>query len=113
MTPTKSWEAFDDFLCLSGFGAVEHEHRFHPTRKWRFDWALPERMIAFEYDGLFGGKKGKDGTASHGSVGGILRDVEKINEAQVLGWKVFRVNAKTIQNGQAFTLADRVLSHEQ
>ena len=50
------------------------------------------------------------GQASHASIGGILRDSEKINEAQVLGWKVFRVNAKTIQNGEAFTLADRVLS---
>jgi hypothetical protein len=28
---TKAWYAFDEYLCLGGFGVVEHEHRFHPT----------------------------------------------------------------------------------
>ena len=43
MTATKSWHAFDEYLCLGGFGPVEHEHRFHPVRRWRFDWALPDQ----------------------------------------------------------------------
>ena len=103
---TKSWAQFDQYLLLGGFGPVEHEHRFHPTRKWRFDWALPDRRIAFEYDGVMSGQ------ASHASIAGILRDAEKINEAQVLGWRVFRVNAKSIQDGSAFTLADRVLRED-
>ena len=107
MATTKSWHAFDEYLCLGGFGPVEHEYHFHPTRKWRFDWALPERMIAFEYDGLMSGQ------ASHASIGGILRDTDKINEAQRLGWDVYRVNAKTIQNGVAFTLAAAVLEEEK
>ncbi|MCC6316002.1 MAG: hypothetical protein IT337_18535, partial [Thermomicrobiales bacterium] len=34
--------------------------------------------------------------------GNIMRDAEKINEAQLLGWLVIRVNAKTIKSGQAF-----------
>lgn len=100
---TKAWDQFDQYLCLGGFGVVEHEHRFHPTRKWRFDWAIPEQSIAFEYDGIMGGQ------ASHASIAGILRDSEKINEAQRLGWDVYRVNAKSIGDGSAFTLADAVL----
>ena len=63
MSATKSKDMFDDYLCLGEFGAVEHEYRFHPERKWRFDWALPERMIAFEYDGIMSGH------ASHASIG--------------------------------------------
>jgi hypothetical protein len=100
---TKAWRDFDDYLCLGGFGVVEHEYKFHPTRRFRFDWALPEQMIAWEYDGIMSGQ------ASHASIGGILRDSEKINEAQRLGWDVYRVNAKSIGDGSAFTLADAVL----
>jgi very-short-patch-repair endonuclease len=100
---TKAFAKFDQYLLLGGFGAVEHEFQFHPVRKWRFDWALPDRKIAWEYDGLM------QADASHSSVAGILRDVEKINEAQALGWTVYRVNAKSIHDGSAFTLADRVL----
>ncbi|CAN5372631.1 hypothetical protein BH09CHL1_BH09CHL1_35230 [soil metagenome] len=105
-TVTKSWSAFDDYLTLGGYGRVEHEYRFHPTWKFRFDWAFPDLMIAFEYDGLmrYGQNQG------HASIGGILSDHEKLNEAQALGWKVFHINAKFIRNGSAFTLADQVLT---
>ncbi|HAT10302.1 MAG TPA: hypothetical protein DCS97_06855, partial [Planctomycetes bacterium] len=27
------------------------EHRFHPTRKWRFDFARPDIHLAIEIDG--------------------------------------------------------------
>src|SRR6187551_2874790 len=27
------------------------EHRFHPTRKWRFDYAFPIAMLAVEIEG--------------------------------------------------------------
>lgn len=103
---TKSKDQFDTYLCFGGFGEIVHEHRFHPVRKWRFDWFLPDQGacgIAFEYDGLM------RGDPSHTSVTKVLRDSDKINEAQAMGIPVYRVNAKTIQNGEAFTLADRVL----
>lgn len=103
--PPKAIELFDDFLTHGGFGRVEREYRFHPTRRWRFDWALPERMIAFEYDGLM--KAGEN--QGHTSIGAVLRDVEKINEAQALGWDVYRVNAKSIHDGSAFSFLDSVL----
>lgn len=105
--PPKSWVMFDEYLTLGGFGRVEREFRFHPTRRWRFDWYLPEQGehgIAFEYDGLMSGH------ASHASIGGILRDSEKINESLAMGIPVYRVNAKFIQDGRAFSLAERVLT---
>ena len=30
----------------------EQEYKFHPERKWRFDFAIPSNMIAIEYEGL-------------------------------------------------------------
>lgn len=84
------------------------EHRFHPTRRWRFDWTwMDERgepvMIAIEYDGIM------FGNASHSSLAGILRDSEKANEAQAMGWQVFRANAKSVGDGTFFALIDNVL----
>lgn len=71
------------------------EHRFHPVRKWRFDWALikGKKLLAVEYEGLMSEKSG------HTTVGGYTKDVGKYNEAQALGWKVLRftaVNYKTL-----------------
>ncbi len=31
---------------------MDKEYRFHPDRKWRFDFALPDKMIGIEYEGL-------------------------------------------------------------
>lgn len=82
------------------------EHRFHPIRKWRFDFCWPGAKIAVEYDGIMFGH------ASHSSLSGILRDAEKINEAQRLGWRVFRANAKSVERGTFQALMDAVLADE-
>lgn len=61
------------------------EHRFHETRKWRFDIAFPFDRVAIEvHGGLF-----RFGHHSRGK--GFLDDREKIAEAMVLGWRVFEV----------------------
>lgn len=62
------------------------EHRFHPTRKWRFDYAWVAGKVGIEVDG--GIWKGAYG--GHTSGTGKMRDMEKDAEAQMLGWKVFR-----------------------
>lgn len=89
---------FEQYLELSGF---QREARFHPTRMWRFDFAHPDHRIAVEYDGFVGGSHGH-GDASHASIGGLLRDQEKSNEAQLLGWIVIRVSAKTVKDETAY-----------
>lgn len=63
------------------------EHVFHPTRKWRFDIAFPERKIAIEYEGI-NSKKSR-----HTTLLGYTGDTEKYNEAHKLGWRVFRYTA--------------------
>lgn len=63
------------------------EHRFDQERKWRFDWAMKERKIAIEYEGLNSEK------SRHTTKKGFTGDTEKYNRAQALGWKVIRVTA--------------------
>lgn len=61
------------------------EHRFHPKRMWRFDYAIPEHKIAIEVEGgvWTGGR--------HIRPQGFLGDIEKYNTATLMGWRVFRV----------------------
>lgn len=91
-------------LRALGLPEPEREVTFHPTRKWRLDLAWPDSRVACEYDGgLFTGE------ASHTSVKGLLRDQEKANEAQLAGWILLRVSAKTVVSGEAVRWIARAL----
>jgi very-short-patch-repair endonuclease len=79
---------------------VQTEFKFHPTRKWRFDMAIPSLMIAIEYEGVYGIK------SRHTTMSGYTGDCEKYNEAVVLGWRVLRFTAKNIRG--AFETIGRV-----
>lgn len=60
------------------------EHKFHPTRRWRFDYAIPAHKIAIEVEGgvWTGGR--------HTSPKGFLGDMEKYNTATIMGWRLLR-----------------------
>ena len=66
----------------------EMEHKFHPTRKWRFDFAWVDLKIALECDG----GQFKTGGGRHNSDS----DREKLNNAALLGWRVVRFSARQI-----------------
>ena len=63
------------------------EHRFDTIRKFRFDWAIEELNIAFEYEGIVCGK------SRHTTLTGFTNDCKKYNLAQMLGWDVYRYTA--------------------
>ena len=65
---------------------VVKEFKFHPKRKWLFDFAVPELMIAIEIEGAIFAKA----RLGHSSGKGIKQDMEKYNMAQLMGWKVLR-----------------------
>lgn len=68
------------------------EHRFHPTREWRFDWVIPTHKIAIEYEGIISAK------SRHTTIKGFSGDCEKYNEAVKLGWRVLRYTAVNYKN---------------
>lgn len=79
------------------------EFIFHPKRKWRFDFALPEQRIAIECEGgLWTG-----GRHTRGS--GAIGDMQKYNEAARLGWKVFRFDGNAVASGEAIQYLRDVL----
>lgn len=60
------------------------EFKFHPSRRWRFDYAIPEHKIAVEVEG------GVWTNGRHTRPQGFLGDIEKYNTATLMGWRVFR-----------------------
>lgn len=62
------------------------QHRFHPERKWTFDFCWPEAMLAVELEGFgSGGDIGR-----HQSFTGYRGDCEKYTAAVLNGWRVLR-----------------------
>lgn len=94
------------------------EYKFHPTRRWQVDFAWIDEKIILEVEGeIYGtGKKcfycGVRPTGGHSSVSGILRDIEKYNEASIHGWLVLRVLPEELdlENGKAFNLLERAFN---
>jgi hypothetical protein len=63
------------------------EYTFHPTRGWKFDYAFPAERLAVEIEGGIW----KKGGGAHSHPLNIERDIEKYNEAAILGWRILRV----------------------
>ena len=82
--------AFAYYLCSLGF-KVEPELRFHPTRRWRFDLAIPDLKIAIEVEG------GVWTQGRHTRGSGYIGDLEKYNEAAILGWLVLRFTTDQVR----------------
>lgn len=77
------------YWCNEKALQLKDEYRFHPERKWRFDWCIESLKLAIEFEGSIFNPNG-----DHRSVKGISRDIEKYNTAQILGWKVLRFTAQ-------------------
>ena len=86
-----------------GLPEPEREYRFHPTRRWRFDFAWPDYMLAVEVEG------GVWIRGAHNRGAGFIKDCIKYNEAAVLGWVVLRVAGAMITNGVALEGLERMI----
>lgn len=64
------------------------EYRFHPERRWRFDFADPKRKVAIEIEG------GLWNYGRHNRPEGYMKDLEKYNQAALMGWKVLRYDTQ-------------------
>jgi very-short-patch-repair endonuclease len=80
------------------------EHRFHPTRGWRFDFAWPEFDVAVEVEG------GQWSGGRHTRGAGFELDAQKYNEAAIAGWRVLRVTKAMVDNDAALAYIARAIS---
>ena len=68
------------------------EHKFDKTRKFKFDFAIPSKMIALEYEGMVTNKNIHKGTgkSGHTTITGYTSNCEKYNLATIQGWRILR-----------------------
>ena len=93
-------------IALCDLPEPEREYRFHPVRRWRFDFAWPEYLIAVEAEG------GTWVRGRHTRAKGFEKDCEKYNAAASLGWRVFRYTTDMIDAGEAIDDLIRVFREE-
>lgn len=85
----------DASLRASGLPPFVREHRFHPTRRWRLDFAWPSAKLGVEIEG------GIYSRGRHGRGSGIAADIEKSNALTLLGWRLLRFHGDQVRSGQA------------
>jgi very-short-patch-repair endonuclease len=100
-------EAVFALQCKAHKLAPVAELQFHPSRKWRFDFAFPDRMVAVEVDGAVW----TNGRHTRGS--GYIKDCEKYNNAAALGWFVFRFDGGAVTSGEAIKFMLGVLAMDK
>lgn len=84
------------------------EYQFHPARQWRFDYAIPTCKVAIEVEGALWRSTGR-----HSSDNGILRDMQKYNEAAAAGWLVIRVQPQDLLSVRTLQLVTKACRTRQ
>lgn len=84
--------------------SYQTEYKFDEVRKFRFDWAIPELMIAIEYEGVFSAK------SRHTTVAGFSEDCRKYNLAIANGWRVLRYTA--LNYLELYTDLEKILKNQ-
>ena len=93
---------FVNLWQMLGGPALVAEHRFHPTRRWRFDFAHLQSKVAVEINGgIWSGGR-------HVRGDGYLRDRDKVNAATALGWRVFELGTGKVTPDNVQQVIDAV-----
>jgi len=90
-----------------GLPEPARELKFCPGRRFRFDFAYPEKMLAIEVQGQTWHK------GAHSSGTGLERDYEKMNLAQSLGWRVYQFSSNMVESGEAVRMIERDYSLQE
>lgn len=93
--PSRLEQEFSALLVAIGAPAWTTEYRWHASRKWRADFAWPERRILVEIEG------GTWSGGRHTRGRGYADDCGKYNAAALDGWMVLRFVGAHLRDGSA------------
>jgi hypothetical protein len=92
------------YHCLAiGLPQPVRELVFARPRRWRFDLAWPDYLVATEAEGATWVQ------GRHTTGAGFAADVIKYNEAAIRGWLVLRFTSNQIESGLAAATVLRAL----
>lgn len=90
-------------LTAAGIPFVR-QYPYVPGRRFAADFAFPAaRVLAEVQGGVYNGK-------AHGSITGVLADMERGNLAALHGWRVVRVTPDMVTSGAALATIEEVLN---
>ena len=90
-------------IRAEGLPIPERQYKFHPTRKFMFDFAYPDLMVAIECEG------GVWTQGRHTRGQGFIDDCEKYNLAALFGWKVLRFTKSMIDDYTAIDMIKKAI----
>lgn len=96
-------ELFSLQLRAAKLPEANREYRFHPVRKFRFDFAWPAAKLAVEIDG------GLWVMGRHNRGRGAITDMEKGNLAVAEGWSVLHFVPEQVKSGEALKFVEPIL----
>lgn len=95
------------WLCkVEQLPTPEREVRVVPGRRFRFDFVFEPQKVAVEVDGgqwIPGGGRHQRGSS-------VARDAEKMNLAQLEGYRVFRFTTSQIKDGSCIRVLKEALA---
>ena len=97
------------YQCRADGISIVQNYRFHEHRRFEIDIAQLDTHCGIEINGgVFTGQ-------AHGSVRGILRDMEKRNLLIQSGWRVLVYTPAQVKNGEAIEGLKQLIwrSHER
>jgi very-short-patch-repair endonuclease len=94
---------FSRQIRFAGLPEAVAEFKFHEARRWRADFAWPDKMVIAEIEG------GTRSGGRHVRGDGFEQDCEKYNAAALLGWRVFRFTGDMVASGAALATMEQAL----
>jgi very-short-patch-repair endonuclease len=101
----KDWAEVLHFQMHSLGLRPETEYQFHPTRKWRSDFAFPHERVLVEFEG------GVYTQGRHSRGRGFEKDCEKYNAAGLMGYIVFRFTGSMVKSGVAVSIIEQAVEN--
>lgn len=83
---------------------VVKEYKFHPTRKWRIDYYIPEYSIAIEVEG------GAFTQGRHTRGAGFIADMEKYNTMTCMGIRLIRTTPDKLNSNETLKFIAQLMS---
>jgi hypothetical protein len=78
-----------------------YEYKFCDYRRWRADGAFPKYHLLTEVEG------GLWIRGRHNRPASMIKDLEKYNEAAILGWRLLRFTPQQVECGEALETLKR------
>lgn len=91
-------------LTFADLPTPEREYRFAPRRKYRADFAWPDRRLLVEVEG------GTYSRGRHVRPEGYAEDARKYNLAALQGWRVLRFTGEMVRDGSALATIEEALT---